>query len=51
MIGEKNGKPVMVELGYVSAYDECRLAEPAMRAELWTRARFQLGKVRLKPST
>ena len=50
VISEKNGRPVMEELGYVSAYDASRLADPAMQAEFWTRAKFRLGKMRLPPN-
>jgi hypothetical protein len=47
VVGE-SGKPVLQEVGYVSAYDETRLADPKMQREFWQRARFQLGRLRLK---
>lgn len=48
IIGE-SGTPILRELGYISAYDESRLADPKMQSEFWWRARFQLGKLQLKP--
>jgi hypothetical protein len=49
MIGA-DGKPRMTEVGYVSAYDESRLADPRMRHEFWVRARDRLGRLRLRPN-
>jgi hypothetical protein len=49
VIGE-GGKPVLREVGYVSAYDESRLADPKMQNEFWWRARFQLGRLGLRPN-
>jgi hypothetical protein len=45
-----SGKPVLREVGYVSSYDTTRIAEPEVQREFWTRARFQLGKLRLAPN-
>jgi hypothetical protein len=43
-----SGKPVMREVGYVSAYDESRLTDPKMQYEFWQRARLQLGRLGLR---
>jgi hypothetical protein len=48
-IGE-SGKPVMREIAYLAAFDESRLGDSSMRAEFWIRARFRLGKLRLRPN-
>jgi hypothetical protein len=49
-----DGKPVMKEIGYVACFDESRVADPSTTAaaqrEFWSRARFNLGRMRLPPN-
>jgi hypothetical protein len=47
MIGA-DGKPRLVEVGYVSAYDESRKDDPKMIREFWWRARRQIGRLGLR---
>lgn len=43
-----HGRPVMREIAHVAAYDESRATDPATIHAFWTRARFNLGKMRLR---
>ena len=49
-----DGKPVMKEIGYIACFDENRVADPsttgAAQREFWSRAKFNLGKMRLPPN-